>query len=74
MSIVVTKHKENLRKKYYVVTIEDNGEVIVDKKNIGCMLTESGELDTIELQERISRLVMIFRSGKKTSNVNIDLG
>ena len=74
MSIVVTKHKENLRKKYYVVTIEDNGEVIVDKKNIGCMLTESGELDTVELQERIMLLVMSYRTRPNKANVSIDMG
>tara|TARA_Y100000590_G_C15175387_1_gene809035 strand:+ start:178 stop:402 length:225 start_codon:yes stop_codon:yes gene_type:complete len=73
MSIVVTKHKENLKKHYYVVTIEDNGEVVINAKNIGCMTTESGELDTVELQERITRLVLLRRAEKPTANVNINL-
>jgi hypothetical protein len=73
MSIVVTKHKENLKKHHYIVTIEDNGEIIVDKKNIGCMTTESGELDTVELQERITRLVLLRRAEKPTANVNLDI-
>jgi len=73
MSIIVTKHKENLKKHYYAVTITDNGEVIIDNKNIGCITTESNELDTVELQQRITRLVLSHRAGKKTANVNINL-
>jgi len=74
MAIIITKHKENLNKRKYVVTIEDNGNVILDKKNIGCELKEDGTLDIEDLHKRISTLVLSYRTATPQANVNIDMG
>jgi hypothetical protein len=74
MGIVVTSHGIDLSKKEYVVTIEDDDNVIVDRKNIGCGLTESGEFDEIESIERIKSIVATRRAENSTANVDIDLG
>ena len=73
MGIVVIAHGIDLKKKEYIVTIEDDEKVIVDNKNIGCELTESGEFDAVESIERIKKLVAERRAEQPTANVDIDL-
>lgn len=73
MGIVVITHGIDLKKKEYIVTIEDDEKVIVDNKNIGCELTESGEFDAVESIERIKKLVAERRAEQPTANVDIDL-
>ena len=73
MSITVTQHKLDLHKKIYIVTIKDGDKTIVDKKNIGCPLTASGEFNESESIQRIKTIVASFRAGEPTANVWVDM-
>jgi hypothetical protein len=78
MGIKIKQHTLDLNKKTYVVTIEDNDEVLIDKKNIGCKtaLNANGDVifDAAESLQRIKNIVAARRAEEYTANVNIDLG
>ena len=78
MEIIVTQHSIDLNKKNYIVTIEDDGNIIVNRKNIGCetTLNANGEiiLDGIETSKRIKNIVSTRRAERSSANVDIDLG
>ena len=76
--IVIKTHELNVEKGVYVVTIEDNGELIVNAKNIGCETTLDANgtavFDAVESLERIKNIVASQRAAKTTANVNVDIG
>ena len=74
MGIVVTTHGINLNKKECIVTIENDGEIIVDQKNIGCKLNANNELDSLDWIQRIKTIAKTRRAETLTANVNIDIG
>ena len=70
MAIEVTIHKINTEGKTCVVTIIDNNNIILDKKNIGLSLNPDGTADNNWINERIKTIVSEHRL---TNNYTLDI-
>jgi len=63
-AITANIHLIDSEQKFCVVTIKDNDEIILDKKNIGLELSPDGSANTVWVQDKISKKVSEHRKNK----------